>query len=194
MLPEVLLVERACLVQKGKKSDWVNLQKVSKSDKITIIDATLSANGTLSGKQTTRNEVGNYKSSPVETEFTKKGQVTDGQISICPFPEPMIENPFTAETRKMPVDFPRIGTQRVVVNITLPDGYTVDGKPRNATVSTPDKGIEGRILTTLSKGRIQMSCQFSINRITHSEKNYADLRQIFDLLAKYTSEQLMVKR
>ena len=190
ILPEVMQVERARLVQKGKKSEWVNLQKVSKSEKNTVIEAKLSADGTLSGKQTTRNEGGETK----ESDYTKKGHVADGQISICPFPDKMIENPFTAETRKMPVEFPCVSSERIVINMTLPEGYVVEGEPRNTTIITPDKGIEGRILTIITDGRVQMSYQFNINNISHSEKNYADLRQIFDMLSKYTSEPLIVKK
>jgi hypothetical protein len=190
MLPDVMLVERARLVQKGKKSQWVNLQLVSKSDTSTIIDATLSTDGTLTGKQTTRNEGGEI----AESDFTKKGLVADGQISICPFPDKLIENPFTAETRKMPVEFPHIGTNRVNITITLPEGYALEGEPRNTTIITPDKGVEGRVLTTTSEGRILLSCQTNINKLTHSEKNYADLRQIFDMLSKYTTEQLVIKK
>ena len=190
ILPEVMQVERARLVQKGKKSEWVNLQKVSKSEKNTVIEAKLSADGTLSGKQTTRNEGGET----MESDFTKKGQVTDGQISICPFPDKMIENPFIAETRKMPVEFPCLRSDRIVINMTLPDGYVVEGEPRNTTIITPDKGIEGRVLTVISEDRVQMSCQFNINQLSHSEKNYADLRQIFDMLSKYTSEPLIIKK
>ncbi len=190
VLPEVLLVERARMVQKGKKSEWVNLQKVQKTEKNTTIEATLSADGTLSGKQTTRNEGGET----VESVFTQKGQVTDGQISICPFPDKMIENPFTAKTRMMPVEFPRVSSDRIIINMTLPEGYVVEGEPRNTTVTTADKGIEGRVLTILTEGHVQMSCQFSINKIAHPEKDYADLRQIFDLLSKYTSEQLIIKK
>ena len=189
MLPDVMLVERARLMQKGK-SQWVNLQKVSKAEKITTIEAQLSADGTLSGKQTIRNEGGETK----ETDYAKKGQATDGQISICPFPDHMIVNPFTAETRKMPVEFPALRSERIIINITLPEGYVVDGAPRNTTVTTADKGIEGRILTTASENRVQMSCQFSINNLSYSEKDYADLRQLFDMLSAYTSEQLIVKK
>ena len=58
ILPDVMLVERARMVNKGKKSEWVNLQKVSKSERNTVIEASLSADGTLSGKKTTRNEGG----------------------------------------------------------------------------------------------------------------------------------------
>ena len=193
-LPEVMLVEKARLVQKNNKSQWVNLQKVSRSEKSTLIEATLSADGTLSGKQTTRIQVGDCKSNPTETDFTKKGQVADGAISICPFPDKLIENPYTSETRKMPVEFPCIGSNRVVVNITLPDGYALDGEPRNTTVTTPDKGIEGRVHTSLTQGRVQMTCQFSVNKLAHAADNYGDLRQIFDMLSKYTSEQLVIKK
>ena len=190
MLPEVMLVERARLVQKGKKGIWVNLQRESKSEKSTVVDAKLSADGTLIGKQTTRNEGGEV----LETDFTKKGQVIDGVISICPFPDKLIDNPFTAEKRKMPVEFPTIATNRIVINLSLPDGYVMEGEPRNITVTTPDKGIEGRIHTTFGEGRVQLSCQFSISKLSHSEANYADLRQIFDMLSKYTSEQLRCRR
>jgi hypothetical protein len=212
LLPEVLLVERARLVQSGKKSTWVNLQKLSKMEMNTVIDAQLSADGTLSGKQTTR------CSSKVvsESSFTKQGQVSDGQISICPFPDKgerpdsldsqpakgvhhfdgryPIENPFTAETRKMPVEFPRITNSRVVVNITLPEGYVLDGEAKNTTLVTPDGGIEGRIHTMPGLGRVQMLCQLNINKLSFYENNYADVRQIFDLLSKYTSEKLVVRK
>ena len=190
MLPEVMMVEKARLVRKDKKSGWVNLQTASKSERNTVINATLSADGTLSGKQVTRNEGGETE----ESEYIRQGQVDGGQIRICPFPDKLIVNPFTIETRIMPVEFPYIGSNRIVINITLPEGYVLDGEPRNVTVTTPDKGIEGRVLTISGEGRIQMSCQFSINKISHSEKNYTDLNQIFDMLSNYTSEQLIFKK
>ena len=57
-----------------------------------------------------------------------------------------------------------------------------------------DKGLEGRILTSSSEGRVQMSWQFNVNKISHPEKDYVDLRQIFDMLSKYTSEQIVIKK
>jgi len=203
MLPEVLLVNQARMVLKDKKSGWVDLQKESKVEKNTIINARLAADGTLTGKLTTRTVGGET----VETDFTKKGQAGDGQISICPFPDKKaentidvvmgdfpIDNPFTAATRKMPVEFPHIGSNRIVINITLPEGYAMEGEAKSTTVASFDKGIEGTILTTPSRGRIQMSCQINISKTVHREVDYADLRQIFDMLSKYTSEELIIKK
>ena len=205
VLAEPLLVEKARLVMKGKKSQWVNLQKITKSQKSTIIDAVLSADGKLTGTQTTRyeglaamkyrQEKGISEFAPDATEETNieiQGEVKDGQITICPYPQP-VENPFKSETRKMPVEFPCLGTERVVMNISLPEGMAFVGEPRNTIITTPDKGLEGRVLTTPSEGKVQTSSQFSINKISHSEKSYPDLKQIFDMLATFTTEKIVVK-
>ena len=207
VLAEPLLVERARLVLKKNRSTWVNLQKLSKSQKNTIINAQLAADGTLTGTQTTRYEglaAMNYRNSkginafaPDVTEeipFTRKGQVEGNTIKICPFPTVIANNPFSADIRKMPVEFHSLGTHRVVVNITLPEGYIVESEQRNTTVITQDKGLEGRIQTTTGNGKVQLSCQFSINKIVHSEKSYADLHLIFDDVIKYTTEQLVIKK
>lgn len=205
VLAEPLLVEKARLIMKGKKSQWINFQKISKSQKSTIIDAVLSADGQLTGTQTTRyeglaamkyrQEKGISEFGPDATETTElniQGEVKDGQITVCPYPQP-VENPFKAETRKMPVEFPCLGTERVVMNITLPEGKSFVGEPRNTIITTPDKGLEGRIFTTPSEGKVQMSSQFSINKISHSEKSYTDLRQIIDMLSAFTTEKITVK-
>ena len=207
VLAEPLLVERARLVQKKGKSAWVNLQKVSKSQKNTIINAQLAVDGTLTGTQTTRYEglaAMNYRNAKgitafapdatEETSFTRKGQVDGNTIKICPFPTVIAENPFSAESRKVPVEFRSTGTHRVVVNITLPEGYMLDGTQRNTTIITQDKGLEGRILTTTGDGKVQLSCQFSINKVLHSDKSYTDLHDIFDAVMKYTSEELVIKK
>ena len=207
VLAEPLLVERARLVQKKKQSAWVNLQKICKSQKSTIINAQLSADGTLTGTQTTRYEglaAMNYRNAKgisafapdatEETPFTRKGQVDGNTIKICPFPTIIAENPFMAKIRKTPVEFHSLGTHRVVVNITLPEGYIVDGEQRNTTIITQDKGLEGRILTTTGDGKVQLSCQFSINKILHFDKSYGDLHDIFDAVMKYTNEELVIKK
>lgn len=207
VLPENLLVERARLVQKNNKSIWVNLQKLMKSQKNTIIDAVLTPDGVLKGKQTVRyeglaalkyrQEKGMDAFGPDVTdtsEFTLQGQVTDGTISICPFPNPMKNNPFKAEKRKMPVEFASTGTNRVVVNITLPEGYTLQGEPRNTTIVSTDKGVEGRYQTSTGNDKVMLSCQFSVNKLTHSEKSYDDLREIFNLFSQYNNEPLTFKK
>ena len=208
VLPEVMLVERARLVQKGNKSQWVNLQKLLRSQKNTVITATLTPDGKLSGKQTTRYEglaAAQYREkaginefapeATEEVEFTLQGDVSDGKISLCPFKNPPLEsNPFNASKRLMPVEFPCISTERIVINITLPEGYTMESKPQSTIVSTPDKGLDGRYVTSESEGKAHVQYLFNVNSLSHSEKNYADLRQIFDMFTNYGKTALVFKK
>lgn len=208
VLPEVMLVERARLVQKENKSQWVNLQKLLRSQKNTVITATLTPDGKLSGKRTTRYEglaVAQYREkaginefapeATEEVEFTLQGDVSDGKISLCPFKNPPLEsNPFNASKRLMPVEFPCISTERTVINITLPEGYTMESKPQSTIVSTPDKGLDGRYVTSESEGKAHVQYLFNVNSLSHSEKNYSDLRQIFDMFINYGKTPLIFKK
>ena len=208
VLAEPLLVERARLVKKGKKSQWVNLQKLQKSQTTTMIEATLSADGTYSGTQTTLYKglaaakyrqskgINEYAADATEVvEFNKKGTVSDGKISFNPFNNPpMSSNPFTATKRLMPVEFPCTSSDQVIVNITLPEGYVMESAPQQKSFSTPDKGLEGRLFTGSGDGKVQVQYQFNVNKISHSEKNYAALRDMYDLFTKFSNEQLVIKK
>ena len=208
VLPEPLHVEKARLVQNNKKSQWVNLQKLQRSQKTTVINATLTPDGKLSGKQTTkyeglaaaqyRQKAGANEFAPEaneEVEFTLQGTVSDGKITICPFKNPPLEsNPFNAAKRLMPVEFPCISTERIVINITLPEGYTMESKPQNTVVSTPDKGLDGRYVTSESEGKAHVQYVFNVNSLSHSEKNYNDLRQIYDMFINYGKTPLIFKK
>ncbi len=208
VLPPTLLVERARLLLKDKKSQWVNLQKLQKSQTTTMIEATLSADGTYSGTQTTLYKglaaakyrqskgINEYAADATEVvEFNKKGTVLDGKISFNPFNNPpMTSNPFTATNRLMPVEFPCTSSDQVIINITLPEGYVMESEPQQKSFSTPDKGLEGRLFSSYGGGRIQIQYQFNVNKISHPENNYAALHDMYDLFMKFSNEQIVIKK
>ena len=217
VLPEPLLVEKARLVKK-KGSSWVNLQKVSRAQTTTVINATLDSNGRLSGKQTTTYKglaALNYRQkngltnefameAQEEKEFSCQGEVNDGVISISPIHQalpldasgnsPLSANPFTAEKRIMPVEFPSELTSQVTFHITLPEGYILDGKPLQTAVTTPNKGVSGRLTTTTFEGKAQVMYQLNITKVSHPEANYDTLRGIFDMFSKFSDEKLIFKK
>ena len=207
ILAEPLQVEKARLVLKGNKSQWVDLQNLSRSQKQTTITAQLSADGVLKGQQTTRYEglaAMKYRQSKgisafapdatVDSAFTRKGQVDGGVIRICPFAAPIVQNAFAESQRLLPVEFPSISTETIVLNITLPKGYVLAGNGRSTKLATPDKGLECLLQTTATGGKLQLTCQLRVNKLIHYDKNYNDLRQIFEAIAAYTSEELVVKK
>jgi hypothetical protein len=208
VLPEPLLVERARLVLKGKKSRWVDLQKLTKSQTTTVIDAVLAADGTLTGTQTShykglaamnyRNRSGKNEFAPEATEevpFTLHGEVSGNTISICPFNNPPLKkNPFTDTQRLMPVEFPSEQSEQVLVNITLPEGYALENIPQPTTFTTPDKGINGSFIISQSEGKAQVQYLLNVTRASHSEKNYDTLRGMFEVFANYSNQPLVFSK
>ena len=208
-LPEVMLVEKARLVQKGKQSQWVNLQKVTKSETSIAVDAQLSADGTLSGTQTTllrglsamhyrqqAGKTGDFSQEVKEEQpFSRKGDVSDGTITILPFSTPpLADNVFAADSRLMPVELPSQSTEKIVVNITLPEGYTLAEIPQQTVASTPDKGISGRYMVTQTGQKVQVVYQFNVSKMMQPQQNYDALRGIFDMFSKCSRLPLVVKK
>lgn len=209
-LPAILLVERARLLLKDKKSQWVNLQKISRSQITTIVEATLSADGVLSGTQTShykglaaaryytqqRANGGNNEFTTEATEtipFTIRGEVNGNKISLCPFyAAPITENPFTAGKRLMPVEFPSEESQQITINITLPEGYVLEDKPKPISATTPDKGINGYYAVNSSAGNVQVQYRFNISKVLHPNNNYEALRDIFGMFADYGKAPIVV--
>lgn len=208
-LPEVMLVEKARLVQKGKQSQWVNLQKVTKSETSIAVDAQLSADGTLSGTQTTllrglsamhyrqqAGKTGDFSQEVKEEQpFSRKGDVSDGTISILPFSTPpLADNFFAADSRLMPVELPSQSTEKIVVNITLPEGYTLAEIPQQTVASTPDKGISGRYMVTQTGQKVRVVYQFTVSKMMQPQQNYDALRGIYDMFSKCSRQPLAVKK
>lgn len=211
-LPATLLVERARLLLKDNKSKWVNLQKISRSQITTIIEATLSDDGVLSGTQTShykglaaarfhaqqRANGGNSELTAEATEtipFTIRGEVSGNKISVCPFyAAPVTENPFTAGERLMPVEFPCEELQQITVNITLPNGYELEDRPKPISATTPDKGINGRYTVTPSAGKVQVQYLFNISKVAHPNNNYEAIRDIFSMFADYGKAPIVVTK
>ncbi len=209
VLPEVLLVDRARLVSKERVSPWVNLQQLSRSQITTVVDGTLTADGMFKGTQTTLlkgNAALAYNQQKGQTQafvaevkdegtFEHQCEVSGGTISMLPFVTPPLpENPFTAEKRTMPVEFPSQKTHQIVVNITLPDGYQLVEQPEQVSATTPDKGVSGRMMVSGLSGKVQVKYELSINKVAHADKNYDELRGIFDLLSKRSQQKLTFRK
>ncbi len=189
-----LLVERARVVIPDNKSQWVNLQKVSRPKVTTVIDATLSAQGLLQGKQTILRS-GNGQETKEEKDISMQGTADANGISFSPYGLlPIRENPFTDDQRLLPVEFPTTESEQVIINVTMPEGYVVEAAPESIAATTPDKGLNGRLATFLSEGKVEVHYQFNINKVAHPTKNYAAIKDMFALFAQHNKDVLVAKK
>jgi hypothetical protein len=206
VLPATLLTDRARLVN-PKGSTWVDLQKTIKAKTVAAIEATLSADGTIQGTQTTQYEglaAQLFRQQQHSTEFAQKamdsttvnykGTVANGQITFCPFPTPPIQpRPFATEDRLMPVEFPSLSSEMMTVNITLPEGYVLVDKPEQYNMVTTDKGVEGRLFVSQMGQKLQIHYLFNVNKVKQDPKNYPAIRQMFETFTNFGKTLLVVK-
>ena len=192
-IPPMMQVERARLVIPGNKSQWVNLQKVIRPKVTTVIEATLSAQGLLQGKQTTLRS-GQGQEIKEEKEISLQGTVDGNGISFSPYSLlPIKDSPFTSDQRVMPVEFPYTESDQVIISVTLPDGYVVENTPEPIVATTPDKGINGRLATYFRDGKLDVHYQFSVNKVIHPSKNYPAIKDMFALFAQHSKDVLVAK-
>lgn len=136
--------------------------------------------------------------SPVVNEqfsFTKQCDSAGDMIYLNPIVFPLLsENPFVADERKVPVEFPTCETQVLMVSIALPDGYTVEALPKPVSISTEDKGIRFQLQMVMQNGGIGVRCTYSLGKLLFGVNDYAGLKTIFAEIAKQCADMVVVKK
>jgi hypothetical protein len=225
VLPACLSVERARLIRKGKSKTggWVNLQTIAQGTTRSIIQATLTEDGQLSGTMTNAlsgeaaatlrkrwrtakdstelihqiqesNDLnitnyqlqGRHDFSPNLREtitFTKQCSTADGIIYLNPLVvAPINKNPFTAETRNLPVELPYRQRETVNVMLTLPDGWQIEETPKPIVLKFD--GITARIMSSQNGNQLSVAYKLDIQRTFFTQQQYQDLKAFMEKLVE----------
>ena len=125
--------------------------------------------------------------------ITKQFDATDNQIYLNPLVMiPVKENPFKAEKRELPIEFPYQQQKTLNVIITLPEGYQVEDMP--APIVMKFDGITARIVCSLRDKFLSVQYRFTISRTFYSQSEYQDLRSFFDKLVESCNQIVTVKK
>lgn len=103
-------------------------------------------------------------------------------------------NPFVTEKRDFPVDFSCPISERVLMTINIPDGWTVEDLPKQSVVTLPDNGGTFRFRTQQTPGTIQFSSNLSLNKKLFQPEEYGYLRELFRMVASKHLEQVVLKK
>lgn len=97
-------------------------------------------------------------------------------------------------TRDMPVEFGYKNEKSVVVNIKLPEGYTLEEGPKNTTVRTEDSSISGKIITTSAGNMVTVIYKFQNNKLVYNQDQYTALKNLFDRFENASNSVLVIKK
>jgi hypothetical protein len=111
------------------------------------------------------------------------------------FGEGYRENPFRSGLRFYPVEMPYTIDETYLLQMQIPQGYTVDELPRQIMVklNENDDGLFEYRLSE-SNGTISLRSRLRIKRSFFMPEEYNMLREFFDLVVKKHNEQIVLKK
>jgi len=134
---------------------------------------------------------------PVKVHFSfnfhKRGE--DAKMYLNPFiGAGLRKNPFMAADRKYPIEMPNVPDELYVLNMQIPDGYSVEELPKSirAALNSHDGTFE--YLIGEQGGMIQLRCRLKLNKATFGPEDYANLRDFYAMVVKKEAEPIVLKK
>jgi hypothetical protein len=132
---------------------------------------------------------------PIALKYDFKFDVTDDIIYLNPvFGDAYKENPFKAAERSYPVEMPYARAETYLLNMEIPEGYTVEELPKSSRVDyNGDEGLF-EYLVVKNPSFIQLRSTIKLNKATFFPEDYQTLRDFFGYIVKKHSEQIVLKK
>lgn len=104
------------------------------------------------------------------------------------------ENPFKSVSRSLPVNFGYPFKDKTLINIKIPEGYTVVSLPKSIQM-TLSGGLGEFVYLVSSHGEyISVSLELTMNSSTFDAEKYNELKQFFDHLIQKQMENVVLKK
>jgi len=107
------------------------------------------------------------------------------------------ENPFKQDQkeRKLPIDFTFPRSNRYIINLEIPKGYTVDYLPEPTAVSLPEKKAFFRYnIQKANNGMIQIMVSEEINEAILPAEFYLPLKDYFSQIVSKETDKIVLKK
>ncbi|MFS4482282.1 DUF3857 domain-containing protein [Hyunsoonleella sp. 2307UL5-6] len=104
------------------------------------------------------------------------------------------ENPFKQDKRECPIDFGAPFSQNYIINIKLPEGYTVESQPEQVAMKMP-KDL-GKFVYRLKPvgNSLQLLINFDINKAMITTVDFPFLKQLFHKMIIKEAEQIVLTK
>lgn len=108
--------------------------------------------------------------------------------------ERILKNPFTSPTREYPVDYGITSSETYQLNLTVPDGYTIEELPKSKSYTLDGKSGSFLYKTLQSGNSITISMRFNIDKTLFLPEEYKNLKDFYDFVVAKQSEQIVLKK
>tara|TARA_R110000868_G_scaffold52221_3_gene165208 strand:- start:5791 stop:7821 length:2031 start_codon:yes stop_codon:yes gene_type:complete len=104
------------------------------------------------------------------------------------------ENPFKLDQRDFPIDFGYPWTEKLMINVKIPEGYTVESIPSAVALNLPNNmGSFKYIISTLNNViKVVVSTELNISII--ATQDYPALKEFYRLLVEKETEKVVLSK
>lgn len=104
------------------------------------------------------------------------------------------ESPFKLEKRKYPIDFKMPFQQKFVVNIMLPDGYTVDTLPTSEMLNFKEGEATYSYVAKQNGKFLQLNITFDLNNSLIASTEYEVFKAFYEKIIQKQAEQIVLTK
>lgn len=104
------------------------------------------------------------------------------------------ENPFEADERVMPIDFPYSSNQKYVMELSIPEGYVVDELPEPVVFQLPGRAAMYQFSASSIGQKVSIINNLRITKLLYSAEEYEAIKKFFELMITKQGEQIVIKK
>lgn len=105
-----------------------------------------------------------------------------------------VENPFTQETREYPIDFSFPINNKYRINLTIPEGHTIENLPKPAKVNMENNYGNFSYSISSSANQVQILLELNINASIVPPEDYETIKEFYKLFIEKNNEKIILKK
>ncbi|WP_299535239.1 DUF3857 domain-containing protein [Ulvibacterium sp.] len=104
------------------------------------------------------------------------------------------ENPFKLKERNYPVDYAYPWEQKMVINISIPEGYKVETLPEDIKLGLPNKAASFIYKVVAQDNTIQVLADLKMNTAIIPAVDYPDLKELYKKIVEKEAEKVVLSK
>lgn len=129
------------------------------------------------------------------SSFIKETEATADYIYVNPLLFMHVAEPlFTQSERKFPVEFDYPYDYHIRVNLTIPEGYSVDELPKSVNLVTEDRYMSLKYQVVHQGQKIAIKYELKIDEVFYLADKYNKVKQFWELVAEVNNSMLVLKK
>jgi len=121
--------------------------------------------------------------------------VTPDKIFISAIlPQGLDDLPFKLEKRKYPIEMNYPEDISIILDLTVPDGYTIESLPAPVIFITENGGIQVAYNVTQMPGKVNVTLKYIVKQLQFDPAEYSTLREIHNARRQKFTEQIVLSK